>query len=373
LTQTWSGKNNAGNVIDGPFTWAVAANTTTVVAGTGAGGERAQPYYVAASAGGNKLEFFQDGKKVTSVKPSFLFNVKQYVDFDQRPPDVNGEPQLPEGSVGTPSQVEVRFTPAASVATPAVVSLQVTASTQETGHNHAPSPQGIFLDAPDTSAAYTINSTLLHKVTDSIGAGSTALSLTGAATPVKAYYVVPIASGKYTFKVVQGGRTLTSADLQAEVPGLQALEDAMNALKVDFYPTGTKGEPVTGKPIYLYGETPTHPKNHFATPEFNQALIKAAYGFYQETGETLWVNDQSLVKGGKFDVDGNFIYEKSHVEHRLGDTADITTKMIFKTKYGAENTVRDKTLERHLKNWGLAVYGETKAPHYHLRPLQRKP
>lgn len=50
VSQLWSGQNAAGNVITGSFTWAIAANTTTQVAGQGGTGEVALPVYVAGVA-----------------------------------------------------------------------------------------------------------------------------------------------------------------------------------------------------------------------------------------------------------------------------------------------------------------------------------
>lgn len=77
--------------------------------------------------------------------------------------------------------------------------------------------------------------------------------------------------------------------------------------------------------VALIGTLPWHPDNHYGTVTMNTLIAQAAAiiaSKYQ--GKLLVVNDMSLRYGGKFDLDTLWTNNpKRHVEHRLGNSADI--------------------------------------------------
>ena len=64
---------------------------------------------------------------------------------------------------------------------------------------------------------------------------------------------------------------------------------------------------------------------YYGLPVANSALTQMANMFKKRTGVPLSVNDMSLPKGGKFDVDGS--WSGAHGEHRIGLSADINRRI----------------------------------------------
>jgi hypothetical protein len=81
--------------------------------------------------------------------------------------------------------------------------------------------------------------------------------------------------------------------------------------------------PVTGAHLNLIGATAAHPEAHFALAKFVVALNQVA-DKYAAFGANLDVNDMSLRFGGSLDLDKHWATDSiSHMEHRLGGSADI--------------------------------------------------
>jgi len=64
---------------------------------------------------------------------------------------------------------------------------------------------------------------------------------------------------------------------------------------------------------------------YYGLPVANSALTQMAKLFKKSSGEPLSINDMSLPKGGKFDVDGS--WSGAHGEHRIGLSADINRRI----------------------------------------------
>ncbi len=109
----------------------------------------------------------------------------------------------------------------------------------------------------------------------------------------------------------------------------------------------------------LRGETDTHINNHYFSPAAMVKVINLAHGYREKFGTLLKINDSSLIKGGLFDITGN--WAPSHKSHRRGIVLDINN-------YRVE---RNKGFERFaLDNYGIIAEWEgsdvTPTPHYHL-------
>ena len=90
------------------------------------------------------------------------------------------------------------------------------------------------------------------------------------------------------------------------------------------------------QPTYvLTGGTSRHPlsTNHFALPNTNMGVLLLAFGYVQDTGTMLEINDMSLPMGGLFDIDGDWRPTpadcnarpriKGHCTHRDGRDVDL--------------------------------------------------
>ena len=105
-------------------------------------------------------------------------------------------------------------------------------------------------------------------------------------------------------------RTLVTTDVR--VPRLENLPDDSTA-------------------PYTKYRSPENPVRHLDADAFsslpitNLALTQMAKRFKKSSGEPLSINDMSLPKGGKFDVDGS--WSGAHGEHRIGLSADINRRI----------------------------------------------
>ncbi len=73
----------------------------------------------------------------------------------------------------------------------------------------------------------------------------------------------------------------------------------------------------------LVGSTVTHPSDHYGTPTANSDLVTIANQYASAfPGTSLTYNDQSLIQGGLFDINGD--WNTPHIEHRLGINCDVS-------------------------------------------------
>lgn len=128
-----------------------------------------------------------------------------------------------------------------------------------------------------------------------------------------------------------GSNDEESADIYAEVPGLEALPP----------PVGNAGYILTGS---SEGGNTYHPNGHYGTPQANASMQAIAADYRDKffpadqfpdgvpLDRALKFNDQSLKFGGKFDITPNFRVgqppswrtDGSHDEHKVGINADIS-------------------------------------------------
>jgi hypothetical protein len=90
--------------------------------------------------------------------------------------------------------------------------------------------------------------------------------------------------------------------------------------------SGRTLDPLYPSTLYKFiGDSDWHPSNHWGRSSFNQKLTNLAnlYSAAYPSFEKLCINDMSLPRGGKFDVDGS--YTGSHESHQTGQDADIKT------------------------------------------------
>jgi hypothetical protein len=73
--------------------------------------------------------------------------------------------------------------------------------------------------------------------------------------------------------------------------------------------------------ISLVGATARHPSNHWGTARLCSALRTLGFDFYTEYSKPIFVNDMSLVTGGRFDINAQFA--PPHETHRDGRHADV--------------------------------------------------
>ncbi len=96
--------------------------------------------------------------------------------------------------------------------------------------------------------------------------------------------------------------------IHVRVPGLQGMPPGANYALV-----GSFGEP---------GVTSRHTSNHYGLPAMNSMLITLANRYAGAfPGEKIRINDMSLVDGGLFDINNNWLPD--HKSHRFGTDADI--------------------------------------------------
>ena len=117
----------------------------------------------------------------------------------------------------------------------------------------------------------------------------------------------------------------------------------------------------TGIDYALVGSTTSHPDNHYATSDAIAGFVMLAKDWRAECsrGRLLQFNDMSLIWGGLFDVNKNWI--PSHAEHRKGLNVDLSKRNINKSD-------RKRFLTLACKTFGVKSEGDAtgEAPHYHL-------
>lgn len=119
--------------------------------------------------------------------------------------------------------------------------------------------------------------------------------------------------------------------------------------------------------------TPAHPcgTNHWGTPAANQGLVQIADDYkaqYYGAGDIpherkLAYNDQSLPKGGKFDLDASWSEaNRQHAEHRVGINCDVRSNNVPGERWERLNEIfRERGSTRTNDETG------TRSPHWHLR------
>jgi len=88
----------------------------------------------------------------------------------------------------------------------------------------------------------------------------------------------------------------------------------------------------------LVGATPTHPSNHFGTLVANSGLANIANQYAaQFPGSILLYNDQSLIRGGLFDIAAT--WSTPHIEHRLGGNCDVSDSSVPSDRWAALESI----------------------------------
>lgn len=157
-------------------------------------------------------------------------------------------------------------------------------------------------------------------------------------------YVAPDVSGVVTLAISgvdQNGRRFSSINvaIAVRVRGLQDLGPGAN--------------------YNLIGAVPgIHTDNHYGTPAFNTKLVTVANNYAVAFPNfKLDLNDMSLVWGGLFDINANWM--PSHRTHRFGVNLDLRSITI---PQGQRNQLR-----KIIKNSGIQfILEETTPPHWHL-------
>ncbi|HOJ86279.1 MAG TPA: hypothetical protein PK103_06165 [Elusimicrobiales bacterium] len=120
----------------------------------------------------------------------------------------------------------------------------------------------------------------------------------------------------------------------------------------------------TGTNYVLWGETETHPYNHFGTKKLVDTIVEIAneYKSYFPDSQPLYINDMSLPWGGLFDINND--WKSPHKLHRCGNQVDIRKVMIPQ-----EN--RRKFIEIVCKKTKFLL--NENPPHYHISVNQNEP
>ena len=74
-------------------------------------------------------------------------------------------------------------------------------------------------------------------------------------------------------------------------------------------------------PFVLVGDKPWHPDNHWCRSDFCDRLVHLSLTYNDASGLMLAYNDSSLIKGGRFDVNQNWI--PPHANHLGGTEQDV--------------------------------------------------
>lgn len=209
---------------------------------------------------------------------------------------------------GTTVTVTVTVTPAVAGH---AVSVSASEVAQSGGHHHNSRPLGQFSGSSGTTNGSGVFST------------SYTASAFGGSERVRAY----------------AGTVQDSVELTVAVSSLQQLG--------------------SGTGYSLVGDRPTHPSNHYGTASANSALAAIALAYTtMYSGSTLLYNDQSLVRGGLFDISAG--WNTPHSEHRLGTNCDVDDNAVPTGRYA--------TLQQMFIDNGSPNYiHESSANHWHLR------
>jgi len=116
----------------------------------------------------------------------------------------------------------------------------------------------------------------------------------------------------------------------------------------------------TGTSWNLIGATAVHPDAHYGTATMRSALVELADSFHTRFTRRLEYNDVSLVQGGRFDIDGDWV-DASHCDHRWGQGADLRTNDLTAAQ---TNYVRLKWARIDGTN---SYLNEGSPVHYHLK------
>lgn len=185
-------------------------------------------------------------------------------------------------------------------------------------------------------------------------------AVTDAAGILRAEYTAPIFGGSVRIKVKIGG-VERFRDLAIAVPGLAELSSGdnyeltgfTNPLPRRFHPQGT---------------------NHWGTPEANRALVLIADDYKAEyyadklipEKDRLKYNDQSLPRGGKFEVNGTWRPGVSHHEHRIGLNCDVGSNNVPHVR-GDDRWGRLKDIFTFRGSTLTEDETATSEPHWHMR------
>ena len=336
---------------------------------------------------GGTMKFFDlAGEARTTMKPSYLFEVKQITDVIDR----NGQdPGIQQSEVldkGKPSLIKVQVNLALPRTSAGILKLRVRPlqkllpTEDPAGHSHSdPAPSGLLFEQKP-AADLTLSTNQKSWIGDVSKEGGNPISdvreidipIAAGVTEVSAYYLAPVTSGRRLIQLLDGEAVLASkvikinVDVDGQKP-LQPLFPQLLTLSPGIYVVEDVGAPAPvpeqrDKGVMVTGKTSKHTRNVYGDAAFNTKIVELAKIWGKKGSGMLWINDMSLPQGGKFDINGDYSQRSQHFEHRLGRALDISTEKI-------RDGVRDPDFERLCKKAKLAVYMELADKHYHLRPL----
>lgn len=116
-------------------------------------------------------------------------------------------------------------------------------------------------------------------------------------------------------------------------------------------------------PYLLIGQTGVHPTNHFGTQRLKDSLITLAGTYTARYPDSrLAFNDMSLVSGGVFDLDQNWL--SPHKAHRLGQNIDLRITGGVVVAQGFVPADRRTVLRQMIESLGMSIFLE--GDHWHL-------
>lgn len=203
-----------------------------------------------------------------------------------------------------------------------------------------------------------------HQGTRPQGSWSQTVVRTDSDGYARSVYTAPIFGGTTQIRITADEMTNEppAANMQINVPNLPRLANPGNN---DGY--------------FLVGNTPTHPDGHYGTAAANDGLRQIASDYRNTAfpnGQTddrkLRYNDQSLERGGKFDIQVPAAWQAAgpHDEHRVGINCDVRLSDVpndnvvingqtLNRRTYLESIFRERGSTRTLREFGLN--------HWHLR------
>jgi Carbohydrate binding module (family 6) len=173
-------------------------------------------------------------------------------------------------------------------------------------------------------------------------------------------YTAPIFSGTTQILMTVDGEEVSRANMEIQVANLHRLAN----------PANTEG-------YLMIGDRAVHPDGHYGTADANEGLRQIAADYRNNAfpnGQTdagkLNYNDQSLVRGGKFDLSATWQPADDHDEHRVGINCDVSNHNVPPDNIvvnGQSVRRRDFLEERFFFRGSTRTGREFNRRHWHLR------
>lgn len=192
------------------------------------------------------------------------------------------------------------------------------------------------------------------------GTWSSTVVRTGSDGWASSIYTAPFLGGTTQLLMTVDGDEVGRANMEIKVPSLSRVQN----------PANTEG-------YLLIGDTQTHPDGHYGTTASNNGLRDIASDYRntafpngQTEADKLRYNDQSLVWGGKFELDATWQAAGDHDEHRVGINCDVSDRNVASENIVVNGqTVNRRTyLESIFRARGSTrTLRESDKHHWHLR------